>query len=161
MANFPDNLFHAVGQIVIYWSMVEDSMHNCIITIYHKYRAKNNIKNIKILKRIPISLDNKIAFWEISFKELPVLFPFKITGISLFKQICNLREERHNIIHGVFTGKHGEFFRFAKLNLNETDFITFNLLERTIEHLDQTGKKMQILAKNLQNFSYQLLERFG
>lgn len=157
MLDFPDNLFCAVGQIIVYWSMVENSMHNCIFCIYHDADGKSKIPN----KRVPIKLSNKIAYWKMAF-ELPSLRLFRIDALALLDRIENLQDEKHNLTHGVFAGKYGDILKIIKhwdkksLENNE-----YKLIETSINHLFEAGKKIQGLAKDLQDFSHQIQGQFG
>ena len=158
MLEFPDNLFCAVGQIAIYWSMVENSMHNCIFIIYHKCGGKSIASCGKMRKE----LSHRIRCWEKFFNELPILHLFKIDGLSLLKRINSLKNDGHNMIHGVFSGIYGNTFKFViPFDIKSMEKNEYIVLERKVNYLFEIVKKMQSLAKDLQEFSYQLQGQFG
>jgi len=60
MLELPNELFCSIGQIVIYWAMIEWRMHDCLFLIYHKCGGNKLISR----KELPYSLSSMIKFWD-------------------------------------------------------------------------------------------------
>ena len=121
MANLPDDLFLidppddlkqlycAIGKAIVTWSIVERFLDMCILIIYHSYAL-----TLPDLKEIPHSLTNKTKFVKKALKDSNVLLPFSDEGRKLMNRINVLKNDRHNLSHGMLLDIYTDSFDIQK-----------------------------------------------
>ena len=90
-----EELFAAIGRLVISWGHLEISLDCMVEIMYHGFDGA------KIDREIPRALQRKLTFLRRAFKQLPI--PEKsIQGYTtLFSDIEAAAQIRHDVIHGV------------------------------------------------------------
>ncbi|WP_425987980.1 hypothetical protein [Afipia sp. DC4300-2b1] len=94
LAKEEQNFFYkTIALLSICWAQIEvvlDYSNLFIITAFDTSETQ-----------LPISLKPKIAFFKKHFKEIPELEEYRERALKLVERINNLKETRHDIIHGV------------------------------------------------------------
>lgn len=136
------NLFRCVGSVVIHWGLAEQSLDVAINMIFNGYNGKSKSEE----GILPRQLKRKLRFVRLCLNQLPHLAEFKDEGIALCEKFANLKERRHDLIHGAINDMHQDdgAYGFIKIDssgeiqvMKEFDFNLrdFPKLERELEGL--------------------------
>lgn len=133
-----DALCQAVGFTVITWAHVEQILDMLIAIVFQSCGGD------QINPKIPRNLMSKLDFMRKSLRKLDVLQPFQDWGLDLMDRISNMKQQRHDLVHGVITSSAPSvdgIFEFRRLDAKET-----------MHHIKQSDfdlKKFPALAKEL------------
>lgn len=90
-----EEFFGAIGRLVVSWSSLEMAL-DAMIDLIHRGLGGNKLEPER-----PRALQRKLNYLRRYFKSLPGMEPSGLAGfLLLFKQIEDLSESRHDIIHG-------------------------------------------------------------
>jgi hypothetical protein len=96
---FEGRAFEFVGMVTISWAFLEMGLDlgNELIMAHAGGDA--------IQAALPVSLNPKIKFIRKAFQNLPKLEPFRKEALSIVDGVSNLKEQRHDMVHG-FTSEY-------------------------------------------------------
>lgn len=148
-------LYCAVGEIVVNWAIVESIIDTIIWIFYHKCGG-NSIINKKNFPRT--QLNRKLTFLRVCLNSLPNLSPFVKDGLAFIEniEICSI--DRHNIIHGLLN-KSPKAIIMLKAKFG-SDFNELKIKHYNINDLFILGKKIMGLAKDLSQYNSRLADKF-
>jgi len=153
-----DNLYRAVGFIVIQWGLAEQSLDMIVAIIFHDFGG-NKIKN-----KLPKMLKPKIDYLRECFNKISDISEHKEAGNEILNVFENLSERRHEIIHGAVstTASNNGAYAFAKLDIingyhqvREFDF-DIKQLPKLSEDLVSLGSNTTKLANQLLQINHEL-----
>jgi hypothetical protein len=111
-----DALCRAVGFTVLIWAHIEQILDAAIAVVFQ------NCGGNKINQQIPRNLKSKLVFMRKSLRKINVLEPFQEQGLALMDRISNMKQRRHDVVHGVVTSLTSAdgSFEFRRLNVRNT-----------------------------------------
>jgi hypothetical protein len=89
-----DQLFKAVGFIVIQWGNAEQALDLLVVSVFSRYDGH------ELLKSRPKNLAPKIKFLRQCFATFPELAQFKKECDDVLNRFEALSQSRHDIVHG-------------------------------------------------------------
>jgi hypothetical protein len=135
---------HSVGLISIGWAHIETLLD------YGNYFILGNFETQET--QLPVSLKPKIAFFRKHFQAIPELEPYRDRAMVLVERINNLKEARHDVVHGMAQSK----VREGLQEIIRLDYQGKRLIERSKKYsLDQvieTTIKIAELGDELTSF---------
>ena len=143
----PDDLFPplsmSVGQLVLSWSFVENSLDQWVAIIYQGVGGK------QIEREIPRALKRKIKFLRRCFKNIALLEPFAEEAIELLGQAKDVSDIRHIVVHGYISkyDSNTQTVTFVKLDARK-DIHRINETPLTFDQLLEAGGKCLDLSLN-------------
>jgi len=159
--SIPEEIFQplctAVGQIVVNWSFVEQSLNIWIITIYQAAGGKD------IERVIPQSLNRKIKFLRKCFRQIQALVSFKDEGLDFITRAKELSTVRHFVVHGTISTyeETDHMLTFVKLDIVDDGTIhKTNELRITARKLVSDGDECHWLAHAMLGFGQRLNDQF-
>ena len=152
-----DNLYRAVGFIVIQWGQAEQSLDMIVAIIFHDFGGNK-------VKKIPKMLKPKIDYLRESFNNISDISVHKEVANEILDEFEKLSEKRHDIIHGAVsaTTSNNGAYAFAKLDIingyhhvREFDF-DIKQFPKLSEDLVNLGSNTTKLAKQLLQINHEL-----
>jgi hypothetical protein len=150
-----DALYPAVGSVVIYWSLVEQSLEHWVAIIYH-HPGGNKDK-----KQIPFLLGAKLTFLRARFSDAPDLAGMSSEGLALLNKIEQMAKTRDILVHGAISAYQPKTQRlkFIRLGINKADRIhTLNPDYLSIPKILEAADVILGLMTTTINFSNRLVE---
>jgi hypothetical protein len=147
-----DQLCCAIGHVVVQWGFVEHNLTLCQAWIYSNYGGKKILKEPKMEK----FSRKQIKFMCKCFNKLDSLAHFKDEGLALLDRVTSLINERDAIIHSTFGGIYKNSFNFIKFDFSKPQNIYVAKLNRTINSILETRKKIELLAADIGRFGLRL-----
>ena len=110
-----NDLFPAVGQLILCWATFEGCLETWVNSIYHWGGGKS------IDPIMPRVYKSKITFLKDSFKKSPKLAPLKDAGLDLLKQAPPLFQIRSTVAHGALSDfeASGDKVMFLRIDLSK------------------------------------------
>lgn len=90
-----------LGMFTATWAKSEYALEGCNLMIFQHYGG-STLEN-----ELPRALDKKIKFLRRSHQKLPALTPFDSVGVALADRFAAMRDDRHDLIHGIMSGELG------------------------------------------------------
>jgi len=90
-----DALCKAVGFTVITWAHIEIVLDASIGIVFQSCGGD------QINPELPRTLKGKLSFMRKSLRRLATLKPFQEQGLALMDRISNMKQQRHDVVHGV------------------------------------------------------------
>ena len=83
-----------IGLMVISWAWSENALALAIGII------DETVEEMRGHKELPVSLKKRLDYLRTALKDVPALEPIKEEGTALIKLFVELKERRHELIHG-------------------------------------------------------------
>ena len=109
----PDQLFKAVGFVVIQWGHAEQTLDLLVTAVFSCYQGH------KLLNHRPTQLKDKINLLRKCFVALPELAPFNNECEDLLSRFKEFSKRRNDIVHGAIDSLSAEngVFTFTKIDV--------------------------------------------
>jgi len=147
-----DQLCCAIGHVIIQWGFVEHNLTLCLSWIYFDYGGNKIADKIKIEK----FQRRQINFMRKCFNKLDSLISFKEEGLVLLDRVATLINERDAIIHSTYGGLYKNSFKFIRFDFKKPQVIYVEEINRTINSILETRKKIEVLAADVCRFGLRL-----
>jgi len=150
-----DELYKAVGFIVVQWGLAEQSL-DCIVANLYQNLGGNSLR-----KRLPKMLTDKLKYVGECLSELPEIHTLKTEGESLVLKFKGFSSNRHNLIHGALGNLALEqgVFRFSKLDIDkEHDIHVVRDVFFDPKDFPEIAKYLTDLGNQAATFGHKLLE---
>ncbi len=92
-----DRFLQAVGALTLNWAVIETALDFCCAIVFHEFDGR------KIEPEIPRSLGVKLKFLKRGLKD-PRLAEVAAYGTDLIQELQNLKDSRHEVVHGALSG---------------------------------------------------------
>ena len=138
-----DPHYDLVGKITVAWAFIDYSL-DVINTMIFLMAGGNAIQS-----EIPVSLNNKIAFFRKAYQNLDGLAPFKNAGLGLIAEVAKQREARHDFVHGIVINKVVPAGRTLRRYLHVKDHISWREITYSMEEGRAISQKAWSLAADL------------
>lgn len=141
--------YEALGRALVLWGRFEVHFSGCLMIILSLPEAAS------ITAPLPISWNNRAAFWRKAFKVLPSLEPFQEPALSLIGSIMDSIGDRHLMAHGSW----GEFVGTDPLTMKVNNISPKRGSPGVIEFANYkiTIDKLREIASEVDSFNTQLL----
>jgi hypothetical protein len=151
-----DVLYAPVGAVVIYWSLLEQSIEFWVAMIYHRPGGNKNWK-----KGPPFLLAAKLSFLRAKFADLAELQPFATEALGLLGEIEKMATVRDVLVHGAAStyNPSTQQIKFTRLGIDKAE----KKHQERIDYLsipdilDAGGKILNVNSRTL-NFTQRLID---
>jgi len=144
-------LYTSIGKLTVHWAWLEYMLDSCIVMMF------NRCGGYELDDEAPISLKNRLKFFNRCMKEIESLSAFSKEGLALSSEIKKLSTERHDLAHGMLYtfGKDFQTFGYVRHKINKD----VEHLRKSIKTIDETTVKVEALSKKLTGFSLAIFKQ--
>lgn len=125
----------------------------CVAVIYHAIGRPSKSK------RLPVTLENKVAFMRSAHEEVQALSPYKWIGLNLAKRFEEMREPRTFFAQGTPSYTDRDFIEFTKLRPDK-HFHRLIGWRSSIRDIKRLGRKSLLLTNDTVTYVQALLDEF-
>jgi len=146
-----EQLYAAVGYIIIKWSYIDVAL-DCVVSTIYTDCGGNSLR-----KRMPKFIKEKPAFVLEAISTIPQLKPFKAQAENIIGRITNIKNLREDFAHSVLTNpSHIDgVFRFARLDAKEHNH-GVKVWEFDVRGFPKLSETLQRLVADTQEFARSL-----
>ena len=115
-----DALYPAVGSLIIYWSLLEQSIESWVHLIYHHPGG-----NMGWEKTFPFVFRRKVTFLRMRFSDFPAIDTLASDGLALLAEIEAAATKRDIFVHGALSGYEPatQRIKFVRLRVDKVNLI--------------------------------------
>jgi hypothetical protein len=138
-----DLLNQTIGILVRAWAYMETVLDyaNCVIL--------ERAGGTKIQSSLPISLKAKLAFFNRAFERLDELSPFRDRAMTMLLRLHNLKEARHDVVHGTVSDLLPTFTRQFTRNSYDRTSLTPIVRAYSLKEITEVTKEIAELSAEM------------